>query len=226
MNRVCLLVACGFGLGLGAAEPSATSDKADAKVDQIYRAYLVNLAKAYTAETAKLEAQLKREAANAKRDADLAAAITALQEKVKAGKQMDDFASVVSAGLLDPIKLAGDTEAAVVGRYDITTVRYFEQSLWAFDLRADHSMIEYLYTPTGKQTNTYRWALKNGKVLITLADSPLSLHTWNVDLPMPIDGTITLSDVFVGRGANVGQHTVTELSAKRRADPLPPVAGK
>ncbi|MCF1193512.1 hypothetical protein LRR18_18125, partial [Mangrovimonas sp. AS39] len=75
-----------------------------------YRAYLAALAKTYQAETAKLEATLKKEAGASKKDPVATAAIEALQAKLAKHEHLDDFAALVKGDLLDAGKITGGVD--------------------------------------------------------------------------------------------------------------------
>lgn len=87
------------------------------KLDAAYRAYLAALAKTYQAETAKLDATLKKEAAAGKRDPTLAAAVEALQAKLAKHEHLDDFAALVKGDVLDAGRIAGGADQ-LIGTWD------------------------------------------------------------------------------------------------------------
>ncbi len=124
---ILLLILC--CAAIGAADPVVASNAAlaQAKAEQEYRSYLTALAKAYQTETAKFEAQMKREATGAKKDPDTLAAVTALQEKVKAGKQLADLRELIDGKLLsgDAVaaeKIAGNSDL-LLGKWNIVGVK-------------------------------------------------------------------------------------------------------
>ncbi len=122
-HLITLLILC--CAALTAADPVVASNAAltQAKAEQEYRAYLTALAKAYQTETAKFEAQLKRDATAVKKDPDALATITALQEKVKEGKQLADLRELIDGKLLsgDAVaveKIVGSTDQ-LIGKWTI-----------------------------------------------------------------------------------------------------------
>jgi len=111
---IAVLIAAACALG-AADEPAG---KLPAKVDQEYHAYLASLVKAFKAETAKFEAQLKREATAARKDADAAAAIAALQDRIKDGKHLPEFAALVAGQPPSPSGGAGEPKVVTADDQD------------------------------------------------------------------------------------------------------------
>lgn len=186
------------------------------KVDAIYRSYLAALAKAYQAETAKLDAQLKREAAAAKRDPDLLAAITKLQEKIKTGDQMTDFAGLVSSDLLGADQIQGG-EAAIIGSWALDATNVWEAgATWSLTMKSDHTAIQEVSTAHSQNSYKLRWVTKDKQIQITVADSQFALRQWLINLPIPATGPVTITDKYTGRGPNTGSNSENVIKATRK----------
>jgi hypothetical protein len=165
------------------------------KVDQAYRAYLAALAKAYQSETTKINAELARDAVAAKKDPDALAAITALQEKIKAGKQLGDLGELVGAAgggdlITSPEKITGGLEA-LYGKWAIQGNMGFDE--WTITYKPNGTAIMSMVTKTSRSDYTYNWKFKDGVVRVDGTQGPVTSVYWDVPLPLPMTGPATVT---------------------------------
>lgn len=181
------------------------------KLDTAYRTYLAALAKAYQTETAKFDAQLKREAASAKKGSEMADAVAALQTKIAGGGQMQDLSDLVTGGVLDAPRIVGGADA-LIGTWNLTCAEWAYYKSYTWEFKANGTVTATMLTNTSKTSRSMRWIVKDGVVSI-----PEENDVWSVKLPLPMPGNTT--PFTVTRGGNLGE-TYCTLT---RVDDVKPV---